>query len=158
MKKRTDRLDAIRMIISRHEICSQDELLQSLSREGYELTQATLSRDLRQMKVARAANQHGKYVYVLPGDIPAIHLDTPAHHSLKTNNGSISLCFSGNLAVLRTRPGYASGMAYDIDNSECKAILGTIAGDDTIMIVLKEGVSHDEAKTFLSQIISGLNG
>lgn len=157
MKKRADRLDAIRMIISRHEISSQDELLQSLSRQGYELTQATLSRDLRLMKVARAANKQGRYVYVLPGDIPAVRQEAPVHHLHRQSNGFVSLRFSGNLAVLRTRPGYASGMAYDIDNNECDAILGTIAGDDTIMIVLKEGVSHEEVQAFLSQFIPNLN-
>ena len=55
------------------------------------------------------------------------------------NNGFISLQFSGNIAVIKTRPGYASSMAYDIDNRESDTILGTIAGDDTIMLVLHEG-------------------
>src|SRR3712207_3180733 len=69
MKKKADRLDAIKMIISSQEIGSQEELLQELNREGFELTQATLSRDLKQLKVAKAASMSGKYVYVLPNDI-----------------------------------------------------------------------------------------
>ena len=69
MKKKANRLDAIKMIISSKEVGSQEELLQALSKEGFELTQATLSRDLKQLKVAKAANTNGKYVYVLPNDI-----------------------------------------------------------------------------------------
>ena len=65
MKKKANRLDAIKMIISSKEISSQEELLQELGKEGFELTQATLSRDLKQLKVAKAASMSGKYVYVL---------------------------------------------------------------------------------------------
>ena len=69
MKKKADRLDAIKMIISGKEVGSQDELLKALEDEGFEVTQATLSRDLKQLKVAKAANINGKYVYVLPNNI-----------------------------------------------------------------------------------------
>ena len=60
------------------------------------------------------------------------------------------------MAALRTRPGYASSSAYDIDNRECPYILGTIAGDDTIMRVLAERTSHDDVRTFLSEIIPNI--
>ena len=69
------------------------------------------------------------------------------------NSGFVSLQFSGNLAIIRTRPGYASSMAYDIDNRECDDILGTIAGDDTIMMVIREGIPHRRIQDFLSEII-----
>ena len=69
MKKKANRLDAIKMIISSKDVSSQEELLQALSKEGFELTQATLSRDLKQLKVAKAANMNGEYVYVLPNNI-----------------------------------------------------------------------------------------
>ena len=68
MKSKNNRLDAIKMIISSKEIGSQDELLQELMKEGYSLTQATLSRDLKQLKVAKAASMNGNYVYVLPNN------------------------------------------------------------------------------------------
>ena len=63
MKKKANRLDAIKMIISSKELGSQEELLQELNREGYELTQATLSRDLKQQKVDKAARMNGKNEY-----------------------------------------------------------------------------------------------
>lgn len=68
MKNKNSRLDSIKMIISSKEIGSQDELLQELSKEGFQLTQATLSRDLKQLKVAKAASMNGNYVYVLPNN------------------------------------------------------------------------------------------
>jgi len=63
-----NRLKSIKLLISSQELGSQDELLEKLHQEGYELTQATLSRDLKQLKVAKAATSDGKYVYVLPND------------------------------------------------------------------------------------------
>lgn len=156
MKKKANRLDAIKMTISSREISSQEELSQALSKEGFEVTQATLSRDLKQLKVAKAANAEGKYVYVLPNDIMYKRSNEQSPSEMLMNNGFVSLTFSKNIAVIRTRPGYASSMAYDIDNRECPAVLGTIAGDDTIMMVLHEAASHEEVRVFLSQIIPNM--
>ena len=154
MKKKANRLDAIKMIISSKEMGSQDELLQALNKEGFELTQATLSRDLKQLKVAKAANTNGKYVYVLPNDIMYKRTTTPQSASeMMRSTGFVSLQFSRNIAVIRTRPGYASSIAYDIDNRECRDILGTIAGDDTIMLVLAEEAAHEDIRAFLSETI-----
>lgn len=154
MKKKANRLDAIKMIISSKEMSSQDELLQALNKEGFELTQATLSRDLKQLKVAKAANTNGKYVYVLPNDIMYKRTTTPQSASeMMRSTGFVSLQFSRNIAVIRTRPGYASSIAYDIDNRECRDILGTIAGDDTIMLVLAEEAAHEDIRAFLSETI-----
>lgn len=156
MKKKTSRLDAIKMIVSSQEVSSQEELLQALNAEGFELTQATLSRDLKQLKVAKAANMSGKYVYVLPNNIMYKRASMQTTSEMLMTSGFISLQFSGNLAVIRTRPGYASSMAYDIDNRECTAILGTIAGDDTIMLVLNETATHKEVLSFLREIIPNI--
>ena len=154
MKSKNSRLDAIKLIISSKEIGSQDELLQELSKEGYVLTQATLSRDLKQLKVAKAASMNGNYVYVLPNNTMYKRM-TEQHsvHEMMRYNGFISIEFSGNIAVIRTRPGYASSLAYDIDNREFDEILGTIAGDDTIMLVMREGCTRTDLKSALSLII-----
>ena len=151
IKKKANRLDAIKMIISSKEISSQEELIQALGEE-----QATLSRDLKQLKVAKAANTNGRYVYVLPNDILYKRPVRQAASEMLRSNGFISLQFSRNIAVIRTRPGYASSIAYDIDNGECPAILGTIAGDDTIMLVLAERFTHDEVRRFLENVIPNI--
>ncbi|MBC8592234.1 arginine repressor [Oscillospiraceae bacterium N12] len=156
MKKKANRLDAIKMIISSKEIGSQEELLQALAAEGFELTQATLSRDLKQLKVAKAATMQGKYVYVLPNDIMYKRSGDQSATEMLMNNGFISMQFSGNLAVIKTRPGYASSMAYDIDNREFSDIIGTIAGDDTILLVLREGADQRSVRSYLSIIIPNI--
>ena len=157
MKKKANRLDAIKMIISSKEVGSQDELLQALGEEGFELTQATLSRDLKQLKVAKAANINGRYVYVLPNDIMYKRNNDQSPSEMLMYSGFVSLQFSANIAVIRTRPGYASSMAYDIDNREYEGILGTIAGDDTIMLVLHEHTSHEAVRQFLSSLIPNIH-
>ncbi len=157
MKKKNARLDAIKMIVSSKEFGSQEELLQALEQEGFKLTQATLSRDLKQLKIAKAANMGGKYIYVLPNNIMYKRANEQSASEMLMRGGFVSLQFSGNIAVIRTRPGYASSMAYDIDNRECGAVLGTIAGDDTIMMVLKEKATHKEIVDFLAEIIPNLD-
>ena len=104
MKKKANRLDAIKMIISSKEISSQEELLQALGKEGFELTQATLSRDLKQLKVAKAANMNGKYVYVLPNNIMYKRNNAQSASEMLMTSGFVSLHFSKNIAVIRTRP------------------------------------------------------
>ena len=156
MRIKSDRLEALKMLISSKELGSQDEVLKALKEEGYNLTQATLSRDLKQLKVAKAASMNGKYVYVLPNNIMYKRSTDQSAGEMLRNNGFISLQFSGNIAVIRTRPGYASSMAYDIDNNEFSEILGTIAGDDTIMLVLREGVATSKVRQLLSLIIPNI--
>ena len=154
MKVKNDRLEALRMIISSQELGSQEELLSALKKEGFQLTQATLSRDLKQLKVAKAASMRGNYVYVLPNDTMYKRVSTP--HSVREMMqvpGFLSINFSGNMGVIKTRPGYASSIAYNIDNNHIEEIIGTIAGDDTIFIVIKEGVDHDKVVNALNEII-----
>ena len=154
---KSKRLDSIKMIISSKEIGSQEELLQELAKEGYELTQATLSRDLKQMKVAKAATTNGSYVYVLPNDTMYKRtIDMSSSGEMLMHSGFKSIDFSGNMAVIKTRPGYASSLAYDIDNRESQDIIGTIAGDDTILLVFRDGYSRNEIKQSLSHIIPNI--
>lgn len=144
MKSKKNRLEAIKLLLSSKELSTQEELLQELRTEGFITTQATLSRDLKRLKVAKATNLNGDYVYVLPNETMYKRVHTP----LKTSEmmgvqGFVSINFSGNVGVIRTRPGYASSIAYNIDNSEIQEILGTIAGDDTIFIVVRDGTDHN---------------
>ena len=154
MQQKNNRLDALRMLFSSQELCSQDDVLKALKKEGFVVTQATLSRDMKQLKVAKAAMANGKYIYVLPTETMYKRVQKPmtAREMLLTS-GFLSIRFAGNMGVIRTRPGYASSIAYNIDNANPDQILGTIAGDDTIFIVLAEGVTAQEAKDALAYII-----
>lgn len=158
MKIKNSRIETLKMLISSKELGSQEEVLKALQDEGFKLTQATLSRDLKQLKVAKAASMNGKYVYVLPNETmyKRVPSSQKAREMLNTP-GYISLNFSGNMGVLKTRPGYASLIAYNIDNSDIPQILGTIAGDDTIFIALKEGSSRQQVTEELSQVVPGID-
>lgn len=154
MKVKNSRMEALKMLISSMELGSQEEVLQALEREGFKLTQATLSRDLKQLKVAKAASMNGKYVYVLPNDTMYKRITRPrTAMEMLQSSGFISISFSGNMGVIKTRPGYASSIAYNIDNSDSPSIIGTIAGDDTIFIVVGEGASHQDVIEDLKPII-----
>ena len=157
MKVKTNRLEALRLIISSQQLGSQDELLNALQKEGFKLTQATLSRDLKQLKVAKAASMSGNYVYVVPNETMYKRVSTPnSIREMMRVPGFISINFSGNMGIIKTRPGYASSIAWTIDNSDIPEILGTIAGDDTIFIVIKEGVKHKDVVEALSDVVPNM--
>ena len=154
MKTKNSRLETLRMIISSRQLGSQEELLNALQEEGFKLTQATLSRDLKQLKVAKASTLRGNYVYVLPNDTMYKRVSTPGNiRSMMNESGLLSIKFSGNMGVIKTRPGYASAIAWNIDSGELPQILGTIAGDDTIFIVIKEGCDQEEVAKALAEIV-----
>ena len=157
MRVKNNRLEALRLIISSQQLGSQDELLNALQKEGFKLTQATLSRDLKQLKVAKAATMSGNYVYVLPNETMYKRVNTPnSIREMMKVPGFVSINFSGNIGVIKTRPGYASSIAWNIDNSDIPEIIGTIAGDDTIFIVIKEGVIYQEVTEALSDVVPNM--
>ena len=157
MKVKNNRLEALRMIISSQQLGSQEELLAALQREGFKLTQATLSRDLKQLKVAKAASMSGNYVYVLPNETMYKRVSTPLQiKEMMQVSGFISIQLSGNMGVIRTRPGYASSIAWNIDNSDIPQILGTIAGDDTIFIVIKQNSTEREVIEALNKAVPNM--
>ncbi|MCM1079024.1 MAG: arginine repressor [Bacteroidales bacterium] len=154
MGLKKNRLDILRKLFSSRELCSQDEVLRALRKEGIHITQATLSRDMKQLKVAKAAMADGRYMYVLPTETMYKRVQKPmtAREMLMTS-GFLSVKFSGNMGVIRTRPGYASSIAYNIDNARLDSVLGTIAGDDTIFVVLAPDATPEDATHALSYII-----
>ena len=157
MKVKNNRLEALRLIISSQQLGSQDELLNALQKEGFKLTQATLSRDLKQLKVAKAASMSGNYVYVLPNETMYKRVSSPnSIREMMKVPGFVSINFSGNIGIIKTRPGYASSIAWNIDKSDVPEILGTIAGDDTIFIVIKEGIRHQDVIEALSDVVPNM--
>ncbi len=152
------RLEAIKLLLSGKEaISTQEELQAGLKAMGYEVTQATLSRDLKQLRVAKATapGSSGGYRYVWPArnqELPYRRVDSVG----AVINGAIEVKFSGNLAVVHTLPGHASHIAYDIDQRRMPELVGTIAGDDTILLVLAEDVSRESFRVRLQEILPGL--
>lgn len=140
MKNKKDRIAVIRDIIQSQSISSQDELQKELLKRGFEVTQATLSRDLKQMQIAKIATREGGYMYVMP-DVAASVKNKVSPHFIppKTVAGVVSIECSLVLIVIRTKPGYASSIAYDIDMSALPEVMGTLAGDDTILVIPRSG-------------------
>ena len=99
----------------------------------------------------------GNYVYVLPNVTMSKRVSSPAQvKEMMQVPGFISINFSGNMGVIKTRPGYASSIAYNIDNSDIPYILGTIAGDDTIFIVISEHASESDVVSALSKVVPNM--
>lgn len=155
MKNRTKRQLAIKQAIINGRISSQDELLHIMKDQGFELTQATLSRDLKILKVAKVSDQALGYVYVIP---EGVTIESQRENS-RINflaDGFRDLQFSANMAVIRTMPGYASSLAAVIDNAEPYEIIGTIAGDDTILVIMREGITPSDLVNSLILIMPKL--
>lgn len=154
MHKKNDKLAAIKVVISTSEMGSQEEVLQALALEGYTITQASLSRYLKQLGVTKQVNANGKYTYVLPKTegYRRIHRPLPIFENQRTE-GYLSIQFSGNMGVIRTKPGHASHIAYKIDSADLEEILGTIAGDDTIFIVTNQDFAQEEVIDALATVI-----
>lgn len=138
MNHRTQRLSYIRKIIRAEYISSQDELIARLEECGITVTQSTLSRDLKFMHVAKVPHKKKGYIYVLPN---SLHSDLGVSTNISDNITDIA--FSGNLCVISTKPGYASAISVPIDSRGISEVLGTIAGDNTILLVLREGFDMD---------------
>lgn len=147
MDNKSQRLSEIKKIIHNEQVTSQDELLKNLISQGYNITQATLSRDLKLLKVAKMPNSNGLYCYVLPSSgIAPQKITNKEKHSLE---GFLSIEFSGNMGVIRTIPAFSHTISSTIDAYNLKPIAGTLAGNDTIIFVVRENYSHKQVKEAL---------
>jgi len=148
MKK--DRLAKIKELVENYEIETQEELAKRLIDEGFAVTQATVSRDIRQMKLTKISKNGGgfKYAILLESEH---YLSDKYLHVLK--DGYMSMDVAQNILVVKTVAGMAMAVAAAIDAMKFKEIVGSIAGDDTIMMVLK---NNQDAEKVYSQILNTL--
>ena len=142
MKKRQNRLVTVKELIKKNRIENQDALLQMLKDQGYDVTQATLSRDLKMLKVGKVSDGWSRYYYSLP----ETELVEEAEKNLvqDVRRGILSIEFSGNMGVIKTRSGHAQSVCYALDVLGLPEILGTLAGDDTIFLLLREGMTKED--------------
>ncbi len=138
MKK--NRHDKIIEIINNHEVETQDQLASLLKSEGYDVTQATVSRDIRQMKLTKMVLEDGRQKYVYSNADPEVMHDKYVN-VLKA--GFVSMDVAQNLLVIKTVSGMAMALAAAIDALEIPEVVGCIAGDDTIFVAIK---TADEAE------------
>ena len=155
MKERQARLKAIKSLIKNNIIESQDDLLNLLLQEGYEVTQATLSRDLKLLKVGKVPDGKSGYMYALPGEDDSA--ESEAIYVQDFLRGYVSIDFSGNIVVIKTFPGHANTVCNAIDNLNLDEVLGTVAGDNCMFACLREGISGEEFLETLKRHIPGID-
>jgi transcriptional regulator of arginine metabolism len=145
-------------LLGSHEVRSQPELLDLLVQQGVHVTQATLSRDLVELDAVRVRAHSGALVYAVPAEggdrRPSAPGETAAAgHRLQRllSELLVSADASANLVVLRTPPGAAQFLASAMDKAEYAEVLGTIAGDDTVLVIGRDAAGGDElARRFLA--------
>jgi transcriptional regulator of arginine metabolism len=142
LKERHSRLKAIRKLIKNHRVESQETLLSYLQKEGYEVTQATLSRDLKMLKVGKVSDGNAGYFYTLPSDEE--NQESEQIYKRDFLRGYVSIDWSGNIIVIKTFPGHANTVSNALDNLNLEDLLGTVAGDNCLFACIKEGVSGED--------------
>lgn len=133
MRSHRSRTDVLRELLSSAKLSTQEELVEALQNKGFELTQSTVSRDLKRIGAIKGTDMSGRTTYRLPG---ATIAPTPAQTIPSQGLKALLLDVrhNGSLIVLHTPPGSASLIAHHLDQKKPDGILGTIAGDDTIFV------------------------
>jgi transcriptional regulator of arginine metabolism len=137
MTTKFDRQGAILRLVQEHRLSTQEEVAEALRRQGVEAVQATISRDIAQLGLTKVRDEAGRLVYALPG---AADLDRLSELTAALRRWAVSLDSSANLLVIHTPPGYANALARAIDQARLPDVLGTVAGDDTITVIAREGI------------------
>jgi transcriptional regulator of arginine metabolism len=152
--QKAKRLLAIENIISEVNISTQEELLKILKGKGISCTQATLSRNMRQLGVSRIPDGTGSYKYSL-----SENLSNSSGSAVKLNIVPViqDIVEAKGLMVIRTIPGNASNTAFVIDGARRYEIAGTIAGDDTILVIPRDGINLQQVHTCLEMILPGIH-
>ena len=151
MANKTDRHNTIRELIESRAMSSQEELRRQLRQRGWDVTQSTLSRDLREMRVARVPDADGGARYTMTDSAPdpgRVTLDTLLPQLFDRIDGV------GELLVLHTVPGSAQTIAYALDSEGWGDLLGTIAGDDTILLICRSAAAREKVARRIRTIAS----
>lgn len=153
MYDKNSRQATIKELVKAGMVHSQEELQALLNERGFAATQATLSRDMKALGIVKMHDAEFGYSYRMPYEPESGK--TPVLKSL-SSEGILSIEFSTSLAVIRTRPGYANMVGAIIDASHPETVMGTIAGDDTVLVVLRESFSRVEVVASLSAVLPGI--
>jgi len=147
-----DRFAKIIELISRYEVETQTELADLLKREGFNATQATVSRDIKQLKLTKIMDNNGRYKYALldnPSSVP----DRGKYNGVLTN-GFISMDTANSILVIKTVSGLAMAVAAALDELSPRGMVGCIAGDDTVMCAVKSEEDAEHIKASISEILA----
>ena len=152
--QKISRLLAIEKIISREYISSQEELLKILKGEGINCTQATLSRNLRQLGILRVPDGRGGYRYSPTDKRDHLPDRAPLFNPISAIRSVIN---ANGMVIIKTIPGHANSVAVFIDNAGRYEIAGTIAGDDTLLIIPRDNISLSNVHSCLEISLPGVH-
>jgi transcriptional regulator of arginine metabolism len=147
-----ERQGAILRLVSEQKLATQSELAAALRAAGFDAVQTTVSRDIGQLGLVKVRDDEGRLVYALPG---AADLDRLNELSSALRRWATDVVASGNLAIVKTPPGYAQGLALALDAAALGDVAGTVAGDDTIFVAAREGVAGVEVAEQLRHHLEG---
>lgn len=154
MTKKQLRLDYIRKILMQQNVRSQEDLLQKLASLGCKSTQATLSRDLHKLRAMRTSDQFGNMRYILPTNPDFKHVTRRRIiNEVPIENSLLNFDEGGVVLMLHTIPGFANGLAATIDSKQFETIAGTLAGDDTVIVVGVRGFKREDMIDDLASIV-----
>lgn len=142
----------IQEIIESQKIETQSELTEILKKLGFEVTQATVSRDIKELGLIKVPTGFNSAKYSMPGKIPLVNLQERTKRLFR--DSITNMDSSENLIVIRTLPGAAQAVASCLDHLNCKEIIGTVAGDDTIIIVIKPKEMLNRVMENLEELMS----
>ena len=137
-------------LITNYDIETQDELAAKLVENGFNVTQATISRDIRELNLTKIATKGGKQKYAVQSSSDIV---SNSKYMRVLNDGIITMDTAGNILVVKTVSGMAMAVAAALDAMQIKEILGCIAGDDTIMCVVKHAEETDRVKEHIESFI-----
>lgn len=142
----------IRAIVEAQSIETQEELAAILRDQKIDVTQATVSRDIKEMHLVKVPCGRGKYRYAFPKDLQRAHSEVKMQKIFQDVVTHIET--SGNLIVIKTHPGAGGTVAFALDNANWQEIIGTVAGDDTILVVVREGMSARDLAEHMRNMIT----
>jgi len=134
-----------------HAVTSQDQLVELLAEDGVVASQVTVSRDLEELGAVKVRMAGGETVYAIP-ELPKDRVAPESHLKRVLGEWLVEVAHSANLVVLRTPPGSAHVVGSAIDRAGLPDILGTVAGDDTVMVVTSERVGGEKVARRLSDL------
>ena len=154
---KTGRLEAIRDFLSSTRVSSQVQLVDRLAQLGFSVTQTTVSRDLVELRASRVRDAHGELVYTISENAPLDSSAVELSHRLFRLASELVVSSSSamNQVVVRTHPGAAQFLGSGIDDADDARVMGTIAGDDTLLVLCH---SVDDAGAFQAELMDVLRG
>ena len=152
MRNKTERLNIIKRIISDELISSQEILIKRLAEAGIQATQSTLSRDFKEINISKMPHPEKGYIYVLSERLGSEVVSNTAN----LGDAVLDIKFSHNIAVISTKSGYASAVSVIIDGRKFKEVLGTVAGDNNIIMILHEEANRKELLEKMGEIFPTL--